>query len=34
MDYKIGICSNCGRESLIVNNYFKLCVNCNKKQIN
>lgn len=33
MDYKIGICSNCGRESLIVNNYFKLCVNCNKNRL-
>jgi hypothetical protein len=33
MNYKIGICSNCGKETLIVNNYFKLCCNCNKSRL-
>lgn len=33
MDYKIGICSHCKQEGLIVNNFFKLCSKCNKNRL-
>lgn len=33
MDYKVGICSKCTGEFLIVNKTFKLCDTCNYKRL-
>jgi len=33
MQYKTGICANCAKEKIIVNNTKKLCLYCNNKRL-